>query len=151
MQFIQSTSLTLLLLALLTGCANKSDKHTHDESAATQHHDEESNALYLNNGEKWLVNEEMQPNILDAENILSSYVATGATDYKQLATQLKEKNDALIKSCTMSGESHEVLHIWLHPLLALTDSLMQASSIEEANKTITALQNSLTTYHTYFK
>ena len=151
MNNIKSTSFTLLLFVLLTSCANKSDKHAHDESATTQQHEEESKTLYLNNGEKWLVNEEMKPYILDAESILNSYVANGTNDYKQLATQLKEKNAALIKSCTMSGESHEVLHIWLHPHLALTDSLMQASSIEEANKTITALQNSLTSYHAYFQ
>lgn len=150
MQFIKSTSITLLLLAMLTSCAKKSDKHSHDESATTQQHAEESKTLYLNNGEKWLVNEEMKPYILDAESILNSYVANGGNDYKQLATQLKEKNAALIKSCTMSGESHEVLHIWLHPHLALTDSLMQAKSIEEANTTITGLQNSLTSYHAYF-
>ena len=50
---------------------------------------------------KWKINLEMTPYILEAEQILLQY---NDNDYNALAEQLKNKNNGLIKSCTMDGK-----------------------------------------------
>lgn len=104
--------------------------------------------IVLNNGEKWKVNTEMTPYILDAEQILLHY---NDGDYKQLAEQLEAKNKGLIKSCNMNGKSHDELHKWLHPHMQLIEALDDAGNKEEADKVIAKLNKSFQTFHTYFQ
>lgn len=148
--------LTLSVFSLLLfGCGNSTNEKPNNQTKAVEHnehhHDDESKALQLNSGEKWVVNEEMKPFILKAEEILNQYLESESHDYQTLATQLKEENSGLIKSCTMIGESHDELHKWLYPHIELIESLSKAESTEQANKIITDLQASFSTYNQYFQ
>lgn len=139
---------------LLYGCGNSTnEKSNNNRETAThqQNQQDDEQTIRLNNGEKWLVNEEMKPFILEAENILTEYINNNLSDYKTLAEQLKEKNSGLIKSCTMKGESHDELHKWLYPHIELIESLSKAESTEEASEIIANLQASFLTYNQYFQ
>lgn len=136
--------LIFISVGLLASC-NQSAKHE-DHS-----HNNSSESITLNNGEKWKINEEMKPNISEAETILTSYISSNGTDYKELATQLKNKNTALVKSCTMKGKSHEELHKWLHPHIELIKELHDAENETEAKEVITKLKTSFSTLHQYFE
>lgn len=134
---------------LLFSCGNSTNEQA--ETQEKHHQDDESKALQLNSGEKWVVNEEMKPFILEAEEVLQQYSAIQSQDYQTLAAQLKEKNSGLIKSCTMKGESHDELHKWLYLHIELIESLSKAESTEQANKIVTDLQSSFSTYNQYFQ
>jgi hypothetical protein len=97
---------------------------------------------------KWIVNTEMTPFILEAEQLLLNYKGS---DYETLAEQLKTKNNGLIKSCTMNGKSHDELHKWLHPHMNLIETLDDAADKAEADKIIDQLKISFQTYNTYFQ
>lgn len=146
------TTLFFLFSALLVaGCNNStnSDKAIDDHSS---HSSENAAAsIELNNGEKWSVNEEMKPFIQESETILAEYVENDFTDYQNLASQLKEKNSALISSCTMQGKSHDELHKWLHPHMKLIDNLANAQSAEDAERIVAELEVSFETYNQYFR
>ena len=105
-------------------------------------------AIELNDGQKWKVNAEMTPHILDGEKILNEY---DNSDYKALAKELKAKNDSLIKSCTMNGASHDELHKWLHPHMGLVKELGKAKDEEKASPIIKQLKESFHTFNTYFE
>lgn len=145
----------LLISSLLMSCGNASDNESKEQKETalheTQSHDDNSETVSLNNGEKWVVNEEMKPHLHEAKDILNLYTASQSEDYKTLAAQLKEKNSGLIKSCTMEGESHDELHKWLHPHMELIESLSKAESTEEANEIIADLQASFSSYDQYFQ
>ncbi|HAV26693.1 MAG TPA: hypothetical protein DCX01_11000 [Bacteroidetes bacterium] len=126
---------TIMSLALFTMSCNDSSSH-------------KDVAIELNNGERWKVNAEMTPFILEAENILNEY---SDSDYEELAEQLEDQNKRLIKSCTMSGESHDELHKWLHPHMQLVKALDDAKNKEEAALIISDLKKSFQTYNTYFR
>lgn len=113
-------------------------------------HNEEGN-INLNNGEKWQVNSEMTPHIEKSNAMLDEFVNNESKDYKQLALNLKDQNNALIQSCTMKGESHDELHKWLHPHIELINELSAAESPEAAEATIKKLEDSFETYHSYFE
>ncbi|HLS70247.1 MAG TPA: hypothetical protein VK027_01155, partial [Chitinophagaceae bacterium] len=74
-----------------------------EEKPSAKEISEKQQNISLNNGERWEVNEEMKPYVNEAESILKNYQNTEDNNYQQLAIDLKEQNDALIKSCTMDG------------------------------------------------
>ena len=140
-------------LMLLWSCNNSTEKsttHQETENHAEHHHDENSEAIELNNGEKWLVNEEMKPFVVKGEELLNTYIQEGKTDYKALAQQLKEQNDQLVKSCTMGGKSHDELHKWLHPHLEIIKALQNETDATKASEIVLRLQHSYQQYHQYF-
>lgn len=112
---------------------------------------EQTGDITLNNGERWEVNAEMHPFIEKGNEILTTYIDGKSTDYEGLARDLKEQNSELISSCTMTGESHEALHKWLHPHMGLIENLAKAENEATANQYIKELKTSFNTYNTYFK
>lgn len=152
--FIISTfSIGLFLFSCNSTTTEQSTNNT-EVTAPEEHHEHaqhnESGSLQLNNGEKWIVNDEMKPFVSQGEALLEAYIANNDSDYKALANQIKEQNSQLIKSCTMDGRSHDELHVWLHPHLELVDALSETDSKEEADGIITQLTNSYNEYKQFF-
>lgn len=128
----------LLLLAVLTiSCKNSSTNSTKEDVS-----------IELDNGQKWIVNAEMTPYILESEELLLQY---DGISYGLLAEQMSSLNKSLIKSCTMSGKSHDELHKWLHPHMQLIESLGEVTNEGDAVKIISELKESFLTFHTYFQ
>lgn len=146
--FISLISISLFL----SSCTNSTHENSNESPEAVApevpQQKDESQPNQLNVGEKWQVNIEMKPYIIEGQNLLNAY---DKGDYKMLAKQLKEKNSGLIKSCTMGGKSHDELHKWLHPHLQLVAALENAKNEQEANAIIDQLSQSFTLYHTYFE
>ena len=107
--------------------------------------------IELNEGEKWVINEEMKPHIKEAQLIFNKYTSSGDEDYKKLANELKQQNNRLIKSCTMDGKSHDELHKWLHPHIGLIDDLADAASPKDANVVLDLLEESFDAFDVYFQ
>lgn len=158
---------TFLIFALalgfvLYGCNNGTSKAVAEEVAEVtndedhdhgDHHEVEvkERILSLNNGQKWEINKEMTPHVIAAEEVLATYMEEGSTDYAQLAADLKEENANLIRSCTMKGESHDQLHVWLEPHIDLLGDLGNAGSVEEATAVVDKINQSFATFHEYFE
>jgi hypothetical protein len=135
-----------LVVLTATSCKNNANHNqTHTDAAIAQP------TIELNDGAKWAVNAEMKPFILESESILNTYIASGSTDYKTLAKELADKNSGLIKSCTMDGKSHDELHKWLHPHMALIESLQDADNADAADKIINDLKSSFELYNQHFQ
>lgn len=149
------TIATTIALFSLGSCAdhNHGDS-SHQEIKSTSKEiaeGDESEALSLNSGQKWVVNDEMKPFVEEGEQALNKYIQSDHGDYKALSAELKNANNELISSCTMEGKSHDELHKWLHPHLELVDELTNANNQTEADKIIQRLTNSYQNYHTYFQ
>lgn len=142
--------LSVMLLWSCNNVTEKSAAHQETENHAEHQDDESSNSIELNNGEKWLVNEEMKPFVVKGEELVNTYIQEGKTDYKALAQQLKEQNDQLVKSCTMGGKSHDELHKWLHPHLEIIKVLQNETDATKASEIVLRLQHSYQQYHQYF-
>ncbi len=153
----------LFILAIssfvLLSCNNTAEKLTvkekensKEETVKQEDHkdDDKSENVELNNGAKWVVNEEMKPYVTKGEELVNNYAQSNQTDYKQLAAELKAENEKLIKSCTMKGKSHDELHKWLEPHLKLTKHLEKVDDAAEAKTLVMDLQSSYKNYHIYF-
>lgn len=138
-------------------CAGSEDKQS-DNAEASQTDDnhehidyDDYEVLSLNNGEKWKINEEMRPFVLEGEELLNDFILTGSTDYKNLAANLKEANMNLIRSCTMTGTAHDELHNWLHPYMEELEELEMAENEEEAKDVVEDLMEAFEEFHYYFE
>ncbi len=149
-------------VGILTSCDKKQtdtvdhSEHTTHEHIAVEDHDDHADhadtsvGLVLDNGNKWKTNPEMLPFIQEQERLLENY-ANDKDDYRVLASDLNSANEKLIKSCTMTGKSHDVLHVWLTDHMRNIDLLAKATTKEEADKVTDALEHSIETYHQYFE
>ncbi|MBW7891309.1 MAG: hypothetical protein H3C48_09875 [Chitinophagaceae bacterium] len=147
----------ILFLVIITFVLYNCNTHpesqaTEQETASTEGEADENipMVIELDNGNKWTVNDEMKPFVSKGEELVNSYLQSQQTDYKQLAQQLKEENNQLIKSCTMDGRSHEELHKWLHPHLEMVEELAKEEDAGKAKELVAQLQKSYETYHQYF-
>lgn len=140
-------------VVFLWSCNNTAEKSTthHEIKNHSEHHqDGNSEVIELNNGEKWVVNEEMKPFVITGENLVNDFISNQETEYNDLAKSLTEQNNDLIKSCTMKGKSHDELHKWLHPHLEIVKTLGDETDATKANEIVLQLQQSYQMYHQYF-
>lgn len=140
---------SMALTAMLFACSQPANEKI--ETDHSKHSQEQAEELRLNGDEKWKVNEEMKPFLKASEELLNTYIASGDQDYKALATALKVENDKLIKSCTMGGEAHDQLHLWLYPHLVWINSLQKTNNPNKAQEIVTELKVSFELYHQYFE
>lgn len=159
---MKKASIILALFALTTyACKNdaqqqtEANKTTTTESStakeeAAHNHSDLPTALALNNGSKWKINEEMKPFLDKSAAVLKDFTNAKRTDFNQLGTDLSDITNQLIKSCTMKGPDHDMLHVWLEPHLKLIKSLKEVQAKEEAEKIISDLNLSFETFNKYF-
>lgn len=135
---------------LLVSCTNNENSTEEDVNTTVNYNHEEldSEQLVLNNGEKWKVNEEMMPFILESEQLVLDF---DVTEYMELAENLMELNKKLISSCTMDGPSHDELHKWLHPHIDLLKKLKAQEDRDSSDKVLSEIKDSFIVFHEYFE
>lgn len=140
---------------LVFGCGEvtneKIEETTEDVTHKEHHHAEEVQAIGLNDGEKWKVNDEMMPFIHSIEKHINAFATAEQKDYQLLAEELKNEINLLASSCTMTGESHEELHKWLLPFMEQVNELLVIESEDEAAMKFAEIQTSLTLFNQYFQ
>ena len=139
----------------LFSCGNASNEKSEDlseiETHDEHHHDDESEAIELNNGEKWTVDANMLTHIRTMENDVVSYAKVEQKDYKSLSEKLQSNIDLLTSNCTMKGKAHDELHKWLLPYIDLVKELSEAINEAEALQQFENIQTSFTTFNQYFQ
>ena len=139
----------------LFSCGNASNEKSEDlseiETHDEHHHDHESEAIELNNGEKWQVDANMLTHIRTMENDVISFAKVEQKDYKVLSEKLQASIDLLTSNCTMTGQAHDELHKWLLPYMDLVEELSEAEDKIEAEKQFQEIQTSITTFNHYFQ
>jgi hypothetical protein len=139
----------------LFGCGNtpneKSNEQTETAIHEEHHHDDESEAIELNKGEKWKVDANMITHIRNMENDINSFANVEQKDFKSLAEKLQTNIDLLTSNCTMKGKAHDELHKWLLPYIDMVKELSEAKDKTEASKQFENIQTSFTTFNQYFQ
>ena len=139
----------------LFSCGNTSKEKPKEQTETVTHkehqHDEESEIIELNNGEKWKVDANMLVHIRNMENDVISFDKVEQKDYKSLGEKLQSNIDLLNSNCTMKGKAHDELHKWLLPYIDLVKELSEAKNETEAEKQFQNIQTSFTTFNQYFQ
>jgi hypothetical protein len=141
----------LVASILLFSCNSQSEKHSEAAEKTEHHHDDESEDIELNNGEKWQVDANMLTHIRNMGNDVVSFAKVEQKDYKSLSEKLQSNIDLLTSNCTIKGKAHDELHKWLLPYIDLVKELSEAKDETEATKQIENIQISFTTFNQYFQ
>lgn len=134
-------------------------KHNHEQSETSEHeHTEFSSGqgssmslpdrLKLNNGERWAANAETTSGIKEMLEIISKYNPDDLQAVRELGMPLQQELDGIINKCTMKGEAHEQLHIYLVPLIKQIKILKEQ---EPSETQVHEIKSYLDQYYNYFK
>lgn len=154
---MNSKIITISALILLTtmSCSDNDEKkietQPNNQEAVHNNHDDNNeieDQLSLNNGEKWKVNEEMVPHIEKSQKVLENLEGD---NFSELAEDMMEHTNKLIKSCAMDGPSHDELHKWLHPHIELIKKLKTEKDQQKAEEIVGEIEESFEVYHEYFQ
>jgi len=156
---IMKNSITLIILisALFISCKNseKQEDIIPSKEVLQEQTDLLStqwmNDIQLNNGSKWEANIETTEGVEKMQELLKTQSTTSIDDYHQLANQLNEVKNKVVKECTMKGASHDNLHIWLYPLIEKVSALSKTNDIAEASKIKQSIIDNVNAYKTYFQ
>lgn len=151
---MRKTIIVLVCALFMWSCNQSPDTTTESSDEEIENHDDhhfdENEPLELNNGARWIVNDEMKPFVQKGHELVNAFIAERRNDYQDLAEQLTVQNNQLIQSCTMEGKSHDELHKWLHPHLELVQELGSKDNGAEADKIVVEIQQSYLEYQKYF-
>jgi len=166
---MKKTILSLAMLAfILSSCNNKKEEvateqttqepvevvshenhDTHQASSALNN--DWMNEIQMDNGSQWIANIETTDGVNDMLKMISESNTETVEDYLGLANKLNERKNTLVKECTMTGPSHDNLHVFLHPLIEKIDVLLETKTTEEGAEALKSITDNLKAYKTYFK
>ncbi|MDX1328296.1 MAG: hypothetical protein R3299_11390, partial [Arenibacter sp.] len=106
--------------------------------------------MSLNNGTKWEANLETTTGIADMAKLVAETKTISVEDYRNLGNGLNEVKNNIVKECTMTGASHDNLHVFLHPLIQKIEQLQKTDDTETAAKIKESINGHLKSYYTYF-
>jgi hypothetical protein len=113
------------------------------------HSHEDSEAIVLNDGQKWKVVPDMLQIIRNMETDINAYSDT--MEFRTLSESLASNIDSLTSNCTMTGQAHDELHKWLLPYIDLVNKTKKAHTDEEQELKLGELKASFVTFNQYFE
>lgn len=143
--------------ALIMSCGNNAGHQHHEEAAkdsvaAMPANESKPEALRLDaNDAKWKVNAEMMVPLTKMEAAINKSNGSTSEEMVALSKELQVNLDELVSSCTMDGESHDVLHTWLHPFMELVSAIQQGEQPGTPAEQLGELKHSMETFHQYFQ
>lgn len=123
-----------------------------EENLSSYHNNFESNkTLVLDGSQKWQANIETTNGIEKMLSIVSEEVEAGrVSHYAAMGERLNIELKTIFSSCTMKGEAHEQLHVFIMPLVDLCEKLESAETEDEALVLQKDILKQLNLYTQYF-
>lgn len=132
---------------VLFSCNTKSKEEKTNEMNTVEHQHSENEAIQLNDGEKWEVDDNMMRHIRNMEKDVVNSDKENSANYSLLAEKLKANIELLTSNCTMKGKAHDELHKWLVPFIELVDAFSKDKSANQ----YTEMKHSFLTFNQYFQ
>ncbi|NOX48636.1 MAG: DUF3347 domain-containing protein [Chlorobi bacterium] len=152
----QTINAILFVAALMfaISCGQYSEnKHDNDKASSEtveENHHATDIGLSLDNGKPWIANPETTTGIENMIKLTKSFTDKESLEaFANLNKELVGEFNEIFKQCTMTGEAHNQLHNYLHPLKGMIDSV-GSSDIETCRKSFDKLQKHLAEYSKYF-
>lgn len=135
----------MVVAALFAGCGNENApgplNDPHDHSGAP------GKALSLDHGKRWQADEHTRASVKQMQQTL----ADADPADRGLGKTLQKQTDELIQGCTMSGEAHDQLHVWLNELMPALNLMAEAQDAAQFAQRRGEVQHLLEEYDKYFE
>jgi hypothetical protein len=141
----------LIVAAFFVSCADDSSKSQvgEDDDHSTHLSETAEDGLRLNNGDKWKMDDHTRSSFINmAGSFLNmDHSSLDGEGLKKAGSDLQVQIGELIKGCTMTGEAHDQLHVYLMGYMPAVDALTKSGGIEDAKK----VKHYLEIYGEYFE
>lgn len=145
--------LAVTILFFAVSCKNTTEKKSTEEQPqqAEEQHYNEVDELKLNNGNLWEANAETTEGINAMLQLMTNFPEVETAEaYATLKTNLEDQFKTIIQECTMTGEAHDQLHLFIVPMRDLFNGLT-ASDLKSSKAHFNKLNTHLKTYKNYFE
>ena len=143
--------ITLLLVILISSCKKNSQKSLSNSVETEDISLLDTLTLKLNNGEKWVANNETQIGIVKMDSIIKKFKNDETNNYLGLGNDLSKQTGFIIKSCNMTGEAHDQLHVVLVPMLDEISILKESKNTEDSITALVELELLIKAYFSHFE
>lgn len=138
----------IIAMFLITSCCNHEPEQNTTETVV---HESQGNAVTLENGEKWKVNFATNKGIRNMNKLLADFKKDSElSDYRELGANLQKEFQHIFQRCDMTGEAHNQLHNYLHPMSGWYKEL-KTGDLSQCKSATNALKEHLNKFDTYFK
>ncbi|MDP3311776.1 hypothetical protein [Lutibacter sp.] len=142
-----------ILFIFTISCKNTTEKKPEQEQpqqTEEQHHNEVE-VLQLNNGKLWEANSETSEGINAMLELMANFSEVENPEaYATLKQNLETQFKTIIEKCSMTGEAHDQLHLFIVPMKDLFNGLT-SSDIVNSKENFNKLNAHLKTYKNYFE
>ena len=143
--------LLTVLAVFFLNCKNKTENEISNSSKDKEETVNESAKLILNNGQKWIANNETHIGIENMNSIIKAFKPDANKDYMALGESLSKQTSFVIKNCSMKGEPHDQLHVVLVPMLDEISILKDSKNIDDLEHALNKLETLINDYFAHFK
>lgn len=114
-------------------------------------HDAWTDEIQLDQGSKWQANVETTIGVSKMRSIIDHTAPRSISEYQQLGNELNDLKNTIVKECTMTGPSHDNLHIWLYPLIKKIEALQNLTHEKSGRQLTQNIEQHLKMYNDFFK
>ncbi len=137
----------IAVIIFMTSCGNQTPKQNTDDVV----HAAQADTVTLVNGEKWKVNFATNKGIRNMKKLMADFKQdSDLTGYRELGASLQKEFQHIFQRCDMTGEAHNQLHNYLHPMSGWFNELKEGD-LSQCQLATKALQKHLEKYDSYFK
>ncbi len=117
------------------------------------HHASEAgiSGLGLNHGQQWEMDEHTRTMLVKMEATFFAADHSSQVGLNAAGAELKVQLDELIAGCTMAGEAHDQLHVFMSEYIPVINLLAQAGDHAIARDAAIELKGHFGTYKKYFR
>ena len=136
----------ILIAAVLaaSSCSetNQSSNGAHTHSPA---------GLTLNDGKKWQADQHTREGMLGIRQAMTTKPVNSPVEMRNLGRDLQQRLKELVAGCTMTGEAHNQLHVFLEEFMPAADSLASQQDEKKARETLAEMHHMLERYDEHFE
>lgn len=151
-------ALGLLGLALVVSAGGCPADHGHDptheasEPADHAHAGEGQEArLHLNAGKKWPMDEHTRGVVGELRRSLDEATLSSSQDVSALGGVIDGHLEKLVAGCTMTGEAHDQLHVFLTTFMPAVAAFAKESDLTKAKAKLQELRAAIVEYDRFFE
>lgn len=148
----------LVLTLFLLGCKQETKQQEPElptvETTVDVHKETEAgwiDQIELDQGAKWAANVETTLGVSQMQSAMETSKTEEVSDLHKLGGALNEIKNMIVKECTMTGPSHDNLHVWLYPLISKIEQLQKVESVESGQQMLAEIGEHLDKYYEYFE
>ncbi|MDO6391753.1 hypothetical protein Q4E40_16575 [Pontibacter sp. BT731] len=141
--------IAIFLASLTSMCGTERDMETEHTEVV---HEEQT--LALNGTERWKADEPINRHIAQLQGMVQEFNAqaenNSAAAYNDLGTSMKAEMQGLFKDCRMKGPAHDMLHVYLMPLVEDVN-LLDGNDEHQSEAAFTRVNERLKAFNQYFE